>query len=182
MLAAWGALTGTVTWIIGTRNFFMDRPRLRMYRASLTEQEGKKVLGVLVTTGGGRYELVEVVNVGRRAVSIYHPELWVAEENGLLNYESADYVFADGKWNHVEDHWQLYSLAEGATVTFAFRLGLNDRFVRVDIADSVRRFWHIRTVRGDVRWLIGRLKKPRQWNSLRDAFFAKSRPRHHKKD
>jgi hypothetical protein len=180
-LALWGAATGSVTWLIGIRNYLIDRPRVRMWLSAISEEEVDQLLGTQMSSGEGEHYLVEVVNVGHRSVSTYQPEMWVLNPIKLLDYMAPSYVYIDGAWKRVEKSWDTYSLKEGDTITFVFRLIKGDRFARIDLADTMRRFTHCRTIRGTLRLLYGRFRtKGAEYRKLRDAFARRDRPRHFK--
>ena len=181
-LAMWGALTGTVAWGIGIYNFLVDRPRLKIRMSSFEEDRARQIDPNIVLGGDSQYFLVEVLNAGRRKATIYHPEMWFVNQLGLLEYCSPSMVLRDELWSRVEDHWKLFALTESDTVSFIFSLRQEQRFVRVDVADTVRRFTHRRSLRGVLRWWRAKLKPSKTWPKLRDEFFDECRPRHHKKD
>jgi hypothetical protein len=184
-LALWGAFTGSVLWIIGIYNFIVDRPRLKIDLSKFTEEQAREIDVNLVIGAGRQYIVVEIVNAGRRKVTVYHPELWVVNELGLLQYESPDKVLHDEQWTDVNNHWKLYALTEGDTLTFIFRLANADCIARIDLADTLGRFRYRQNVVGAFRWWRAKLTaviRAKTWRSLRDAFSANQRPRHHNRD
>jgi hypothetical protein len=150
--------------------------------SQFSEDDVRRIDDSLTYGGGKQYVLIDVANTGRRKATIYQPEMWCVNELGLLNFESPLNVLRAEEWVRVMNPWTLYALNEGEVVTFLFRLADEDRFARLDVADTLARFTHYRTPRGSFRWWRARFKGGKQWKSLRNAFFDRHRPRHHKND
>jgi hypothetical protein len=181
-LALWGAFTGTVAWLITVHNYLRDRARLLIRVSPFSEEEVRRIDDSLIYAGGKQYLLVDVANAGRRKTTIYQPEMWCVNKLGLLEFESPRNVLRGETWEQIANPWAVYFLHEGDSLTFLFRLADEDKFARIDLADTLARFAHYRTVLGTIRWWRAWAKGGRQWKNLRNAFFERHRPRHHKND
>ena len=183
LLAAYGALTGTVGATIAIVNALRDRSRLRVDLTRMVRREAATVYKKLDLFGSDQFFFVEVMNAGRRVRYIYRPELWVRSGHFLIP-EDVDFIFANGVWSKPGEPWESWRLDEGQSVTFVFGEPAARHAVRLDLPDSLarthRRYYG--RLSGRVRWLYGRWKGGHLWKHMRDLTFDRRRTRHHNDD
>ena len=186
VLAIWGAITGTIGTTIGIFNYLRDRAHLNVHVSAVTGDELQDIDRGFLVGSTRRYLLVDVANAGRRPKPIYYPELWLLNELGLLSYDSPSWVFFEGQWSQINDKWRTFRLEEGGFATFVFGMDEKDRFVRVDVPDTLAKRARYTTPSGQIRWWQGKLRARlsvgKTWKQIRDALFSKDRPRFHSKD
>jgi hypothetical protein len=182
VLAAWGALTGTIALTVGIIGLLRDRSRVRLVVSEVDRDDAEGIHSDLAKLSYPRYTFVEVVNIGRRVRYVYQAEIWRATDDDLLIHDDPDSVFFAGSWSRSLDAWQTWRLEEGQSVTFVFGNRSKDRVVRIDLPDSLARKKRYYSPQGRFWWYYGRWKGRKEWKFMRDALLKRKRTRHHDRD
>lgn len=182
VLAAWGALTGTVGSTVAFIAYYRDRSRIRFRLTEISEAQARTLHDRVVHTGKQRYFLAEAVNAGRRVRYVYRPDVWTSSNNHLLTPEAPTLVFQEGEWRLCGDPWEAWRLDEGQSITFVFSFSATDRVVRAYIPDTLARKVYFRPRLGRLRWWYAKRKGGDLWKYMRELTLARRQTRHHDTD
>jgi hypothetical protein len=180
LIAAWGAITGTIGVTIGSLAMLRDRSRLQIRLTLMPRREALEVSEQLGKRRNEQFVFAEVVNVGRRPRHVYRAELWVAACDNLLVHQDTDFVFTGDAWSQPGESWKSWRLEEGQSITFVFGVAEQYEYLRVDVPDSLaHNIKNYAGYRGRLRWWYGRWRGRKGWKEMRDLMIEQKRTRHY---